>query len=60
MTSPEVLCNELPPQLIVLLKYVRNLYFDSKPDYEYMRKELESVLESNYLTNDKVFCWNTV
>jgi len=46
--------------LITLLKYIRNLYFDSKPDYEYIRKELESVLESNYLTNDKVFCWNTV
>jgi hypothetical protein len=39
-TSPECLCHDLPPQLVTLLKYVRNLYFDSKPDYDYMRHEL--------------------
>jgi thioredoxin-related protein len=60
MTSPEALCQELPPQFVTLLKYVRNLYFDSKPDYDYMRKELEAILEANNLTNDKVFCWNIV
>ena len=60
MTSPEALCHELPHQFVTLLKYVRNLYFDSKPDYTYIRRELEAILESNNHTNDQLFCWNSI
>ena len=43
-----------------MLKYVRKIAFDEKPDYEYIRKLLEDVLSANNEVNDKVFCWNQV
>lgn len=47
MTSVQFLCQGLPEQLITILKYIRKIYFDDKPDYEYVRKQLESILFDN-------------
>ncbi len=60
ITSPEALCQEIPQEFVVMLKYIRKVAFDEKPDYDYMRKLLEDVLEANNEVNDKVFCWNQV
>lgn len=38
--TPEELCFGLPSQIIRILKYTRNLYFDQQPDYQYIRKQL--------------------
>ena len=35
-----------------------NIFFDQKPDYNYIRQQLESILTDNSLTNDKKFVWN--
>lgn len=43
-TTPEELCFELPSQIIRILKYVRNLFFDQQPDYQYIRKQLEEAM----------------
>jgi len=43
-----------------ILKYIRKIFFDEKPDYEFVRKQLESILYENGEINDKVFCWNTL
>ena len=37
-TPLENLCQGLPPQIARILKYIRNIFFDAKPDYEYLRK----------------------
>ena len=36
-TSPEELCHGIPPQILTILKYIRNVFFDEKPDYAYIR-----------------------
>jgi hypothetical protein len=59
-TTIEDLCRGLPEQLMTVLKYIRNIYFDAKPDYEYIRNKLESILVENNEINDKVFVWNTL
>jgi casein kinase 1 len=33
----ETICDGCPPIFVELLKYVRNIDFTVKPDYEYMR-----------------------
>lgn len=43
-TSPEELCAGLPYQFVALLKYIRNVFFDQKPNYSYIRQQLEEVL----------------
>jgi serine/threonine protein kinase len=60
LTTPDTLCHDLPPEFITLLKYVRSLQFDSKPDYDFFRKQFEDILANNNLTDDKIFCWNTI
>jgi serine/threonine protein kinase len=37
-TSPEKLCVSLPECFAPMLKYCRNLKFEEKPDYEYLKK----------------------
>ena len=56
--APEDLCEGLPHQFVSALKYIRKIYFDSKPDYEYLRKLFEEILADNDMANDKIFCWN--
>lgn len=38
--SPEELCHGIPSQILTMLKYIRNLFFDQKPDYSYLRQLL--------------------
>ena len=61
LTTPEELCHGIPVQIMTILKYIRNVYFDQKPDYIYIRNELEAAMtELQVPANEKVFCWNTV
>lgn len=59
--SPEELCsgtpNGIPNQIIVMLKYIRNVFFDQKPDYGYVRGLLESALKEDGQVNDRGFSW---
>lgn len=59
-TTPEELCHGLPSQILTTLKYIRNVLFDQKPDYGYIRGLLEEALLSIHEVNDKVFCWNLI
>lgn len=43
---------------MTILKYIRNVFFDEKPDYSYIRSELEAAMSEYQLVNDKVFAWN--
>lgn len=60
MTTPEMLCQGLPKEIVTILKYVRELYFDSKPDYEYIRRLLFNILAAESAVNDGDFCWNAL
>ena len=45
--SFQSLCEDLPKQMIDYMTYCRNLVFDEKPDYQYLRNLFRSVLEEH-------------
>lgn len=44
-------------EFIFYFKYVRELQFDEKPDYQYLRDLFKKLLSRNDLYNDFVFDW---
>ena len=53
------LCEGLPEEIYYLLKYIKNLGFEEKPDYDYLRNLFKKLLHKNkYIYNDKLaFSW---
>lgn len=51
------LCKGLPAEFGTLLCYCRNLKFDETPNYNYCRKLLREVFESNNFSLDYVYDW---
>ena len=56
-TSAEELCKDLPKEFEEYVKYTRNLDFESKPDYDFLRGLLRNVLEKNHFEYDYFFDW---
>ena len=56
-TSAEELCNDLPKEFEEYVKYTRNLDFESKPDYNYLRGLLRNIMEKNNYEFDYFFDW---
>ena len=57
-TSIVNLCKNCPKELEVFMHYVRNLRFDEKPDYNYLRKLLRNISENLKIEYDGIFDWN--
>jgi len=51
------LCKGLPSEFGTLLTYTRNLKFDETPNYNYCRRLLRDVFDSNGYTMDYVYDW---
>ena len=48
-SSVNVLCDKLPNEFIEFVKYIKNLAFDDKPDYQYLKNILGNIYDSfNY------------
>lgn len=59
-TSVEALCEGIPSDFATYIRYCRNLTFDEKPDYDYCRKLINTLMtRANYQT-DYVYDWNIV
>ena len=43
-TTIEALCRSMPEEFNVFLQYCRNLKFEERPDYNYMRKILKDLM----------------
>ena len=56
-TSIEDLCKNIPNEMYLYLKYVRNLIFNQKPDYDYLKNLFLAILDKNGLNNDNLFSW---
>lgn len=54
---PAELCAGLPDEFRQVLVYTRELGFDEKPDYDWMRKRLEGVMEQNKWERDGLCDW---
>ena len=55
--TPEKLCMGLNEEFVEYMKYVRNLEFEGKPDYNYLKGLFISILSRNELKNDLLFSW---
>ena len=56
--KPEILCYNLPNQILDYIKYVLNLRFEAEPDYNYLKSLFKSMLNPFYLYNENyLFSW---
>ena len=57
-TTIDVLCKGLPTEFITYLTYCRNLRFEDKPDYMYLRNLLKELFLKQGCELDYQFDWN--
>jgi casein kinase I family protein HRR25 len=58
MTTPvEELCQGLPAEFTTYLNYTRDMGFDKKPDYSYLRKIFRDLFVRERFQYDYVFDW---
>jgi casein kinase I family protein HRR25 len=56
-TSADFLCRGLPQEFAIFINYTRNLRFDDKPDYSYLRKLFRDLFVREGLAYDYVYDW---
>ena len=59
-TDIKVLCEGLPNELMEYLRYCRNLAFEEKPDYYYLKKILKERFVKEGYINDCVYDWHMI
>ena len=59
-TSIEVLCKGFPVEFGTYLAYCRNLRFDEKPDYSYLRKLFKELFMIKRYILDYDYDWNLI
>ena len=52
------LCKDLPDEIRIYMEYCRNLNFEQKPSYEYLRSLFRKILIKIEKINDNIFFWN--
>jgi len=58
VTTPiESLTRGIPEEFCLYLNYCRNLKFEEKPDYNYLRKLFKDVMHRNGFENDYMYDW---
>ena len=57
-TPAEVLCKGYPQQLASFINYARNLKFEDKPDYAYLKNLLKTAMKANNIEMDYVYDWS--
>lgn len=56
-TTPAELCRDLPSQFVRYFRYVRDLEFEERPDYSYLRSLFRDAFERRSYTDDGIFDW---
>jgi len=59
-TNLSILCDGLPSDLIQIINYTRDLKFEDKPDYGYVRNLIKTIAEKEKIDFDSVFDWFAV
>ena len=58
IASPiELLCKGFPDEYTSFINYTRELKFDDRPDYGYLRRLLKTISERDKIEFDYVFDW---
>ena len=55
--TAENLCNGLPEEFILFIKYCRNLEFEQDPNYDYLKSLFVDALTRDFQKNDLFFFW---
>jgi hypothetical protein len=55
---PEVLCKNMPPEMLLMLQHIRALRYDEKPNYDLLRNLLKECMQHNEIENNNYFDWN--
>lgn len=58
-TSVETLCRTFPQEFVTYLNYCRNLRFEDRPDYSYLKRLFKELFFRENYTNDLIFDWTT-
>jgi len=59
-TSLETLCKSFPQEFITYMNYVRNLRFEDKPDYSYLRSLFKELFQRKGFQYDYDYCWTKI
>jgi len=59
-TSIETLCKGFPSEFNTYLAYTRNIRFDEKPDYAYLRTLLKDLFAKSGFETDYVYDWKLI
>ena len=54
-SSVDVLCDKLPKEFIEFVNYIKNLAFDEKPDYQYLKSILGNIYENHNYSYDTIY-----
>lgn len=57
-TTVDVLCRGFPAEFSNYLNYCRNLRFEDRPDYNYLKRMFKELLFRENYTNDLIFDWS--
>jgi len=61
MSTPvDVLCKGFPTEFVTYLNYAKNLKFEDKPDYLYLRKLFEDLRKKSGVEMDGIYDWTKV
>lgn len=56
-TPVEELCKDCPPEFQKFIHYTRNLRFDDRPDYKYLRMLIGTIKQREGITEDDPYDW---
>ena len=59
-TTPEELCQGLPPQIQEYVEYTRNLEYEAEPDYNYLKNLFLTILKHYNWEFDYYYDWDQV
>ena len=58
--SVDEICSGLPNEIGVFLSYVKNIKFEEKPDYRYLKNLIKDVFVREQLEYDSIFDWTRI
>jgi len=57
---PGVIEDNVPEEFVIFMDYCRDLKFEEKPDYNYLRRLFKDLFNRNGYEFDYVFDWNII
>lgn len=56
-TPLDILCKGFPQEFVKYFNYVKNLKFEEKPDYNYLKRMFQDLTKQNGFEFDKIYDW---